>query len=97
MSSDCAVCTDLASCDALIAVTEDIASDQVHPAENKDDNTRADNDSPERKPERLLTCGWFVEVAEHVDAENDHRERECDETVSWTQQRPVACEVSAEQ
>ena len=86
--------TDLTSCDAIAAVAEDEAGDQVDPAHNEDHDTRSYDDAPEGKAERFLAGCWFVEVAEHVDTEDDHQERECHEAVSRTEEGPVASVVS---
>lgn len=77
--------TNLASSDALTAVAEDIASNQIDPTHDEDDDASGDHHAPESKTKRLLTEGFFVEIAEHVDSEHDHCKCQCDEAVSWTE------------
>ena len=91
------VSSNLSGGDALVAVSEDVASDQVHPAHDEDDDTTADDDTPESETERFLVGVGFVEVAEHVHAEDDHGEGERDEAVGWAEEWPVAGEVGAEE
>lgn len=97
VDGDCTVGADLAGGDALAAVTEDVTCYQVHPAQDEDENTRCDYQTPERKAERLLTGDFFVEIAEHVDPQNDHCKSQSDESVSRTKQGPVAREEAAEE
>jgi len=44
--------------------------DDVQKAEGEDDNARADDDAPNGHAERVLRGGWFVQVAEDLDAED---------------------------
>lgn len=60
--------TDLSGCDAFAATAEDEACDQVDPAQNEDDHTGTNDDTPERQAERLLAGSWLVEITEHVGA-----------------------------
>lgn len=48
--------------------------DQIQPAQDEDEDARRDDYAPELQAERLLTGSFFVEVAKHVDAEDDHCE-----------------------
>jgi hypothetical protein len=89
--------SNLPGSDTLVAVPEYVASDQVHPAHNEDDDTAADDDTPEGETERLLIGVGFVQVAEHVDSEDDHGEGESDEAVGWAEEWPVTGEVGAEE
>ena len=95
--SHCSMSTHLASCDAFVAVTEDVGSDQVDPAKDKDDDASADNDTPECEAERLLAGGRFVEIAEHVHAEHDHGESESDEAMGGTEEWPVTSKIASEE
>ena len=95
--SDCTVSANLTSSDALTAVTEDIAGDQIDPAHDEDDDASRDHHAPESKAERFLAEGFLVEVAEHVDTEHDHCKCQSDEAVSRTEQRPVASVEATEE
>ena len=97
VDGDCTVGANLAGSDALAAVAEDVACYQVHPAQDEYEDARCDDQAPEGKAERLLAGDFFVEVAEHVDSQNDHCQSQSNESVSWTEQRPVACEEAAEE
>lgn len=82
--------TNLTSSDALTAVAEDIAGNQVDPAHDEDDDTSGDHHTPESKTKRLSADSFLVEITEHVDTENDHCKCQSDKAVSWTEQWPVA-------
>jgi len=69
---------------------------QIHPTQDKDDDARADDNTPECHAERFLASSVLVEVAEHVDTDNDHRARKTDESMGMAEKRPVAGEVAAE-
>lgn len=43
-----------------------------------------------------MACGFFVEISEHVDAEDKHGKGESDEAMCRTEERPVASEKAAE-
>ena len=83
--------------DALVAISEDVAGDQVHPAHDKDDDAATDDDTPEGETEGLLVGVGFVQVAEHINAEDDHGESECNEAVGRAEEWPIAGEVGAEE
>ena len=59
--------------------------DHIHEAKDEDDDARANHNAPERKSQGLLTCSGLVQIAEHVDAQDDHREPEGDEAVDRTE------------
>ena len=88
--SDCTVGADLTGGDTLTAVAEHIAGDKVDPAHDKDDDTSRDHHTPKGKTERLLAHSFFVQVAEHVDAEHDHCKSQSDEAVRCAEQWPIA-------
>lgn len=75
--------SNLSRCDALHAVAEDVGRNEVDPAHDEDDDTRSDNDAPEGKAERFLVGSFFVEIAEHVDTQDEHGEGEGDEAMGW--------------
>lgn len=83
----------LASCHACITIAEDVGGDEVDEAEDEYDDPGADDDAPEGKAERLLARSWLVEIAKHVDAEHLHGESECDESMAFTEKRPVTSKV----
>lgn len=89
--------SNLSGGDALVAVAEDVAGNQVHPAHDKDDDAAADHDTPERETKRFLVGVGFVQVAEHIDSEDDHGESESNEAVRWAEEWPVAGKVCAEE
>ena len=85
MFRNCTVSSHLACGDALLALTEDVARNEIDPAHEEYNDSRSDHDSPEGQTERLLACGGLVQVAEHVNSEYDHGESKGDEAVCWTQ------------
>lgn len=97
MNGNRAMSSDLAGCNVFAAIAEDVACDEVDPAEDEDDAARSDDDAPEWHSQRLLAGGLLVEIAEHVDAEDAHGESERDEAVSGTQKWPVASVEGAEE
>jgi hypothetical protein len=97
VDGDCAVSADLAGGDVPATVPEDVTCYQVHPAKDEYEDARCDDQAPEGKTERLLTGDLLVEVAEHIDSQYDHGESQSDESVSWTEQRPITCEEAAEE
>lgn len=76
---------------------EDAYRYQIDPTQDKDDDARSNQDSPHRQAERLLAGRLLVEIAEHIDTQDQHHESERDETMDWTEQRPVAGVVVAEE
>jgi hypothetical protein len=70
---------------------------EVDPAHYEYDDASRDHHTPERKAERLLANSFLVEVAEHVDTENDHCKCQSNEAVGRTEKWPVAGEEGAEE
>lgn len=91
------VSSDLAGSDAFYAVAEDVRSNEVDPAEDEDDDARANDDTPKGQAKGFLAGGGFVEVAEHIHTEHDHGESESDKAVCWAKEWPVASEVGSKE
>lgn len=72
MNRDGTVRAHHACCDALLCVTEDVASQQIDPSEGEDENARSNYNPPKRHAKRLLTSSRLIEVAHDLDANHDH-------------------------
>lgn len=75
--------SNLSRCDAFHAVAEDVGRNEVDPAHDEDDDAGGNDNAPEGKAERLLVGSFLVEIAQHVDAQDEHGESERDEAVGW--------------
>lgn len=86
-----------ASSDLTRLVAEDEAGDDVEEANDNGQDTRSDEQAPERQSERLLARGLLVHVTEHVESNHHHCATQRDETMRRTQERPVTSVEVAEQ
>lgn len=58
--------------DSAGLVAEYVAGNKVEDSQDKDKDAGSDDDPPECDAEGLLRCGFFIQIAQNVDAENDH-------------------------
>lgn len=69
----------------------------IYHAHNHGQNASGDHNPPKRKPQRLLTGGWRVEIAQHADPQHHHYYSQCYKPGFLTQQWPVSIEVVAKE
>lgn len=78
-------------------VAEDVGGDDVEESEDEDEYPGADDQTPEGEAEGGYGCGFFVEVTENFDAQDEHGGAESDEAVGWAEEWPVGGKVVAEE
>ena len=54
-------------------------SKDIHDSQDKANDSRGDNDTPEGDTESLFACGLFVEITEYGAANDDHQNTKSDE------------------
>ena len=87
----------LAGGDAHGLVAEHEAGEEVDDAEDDDDDAAGDDNLPGGGAEGFLRRGFFVEVAQDGDAEDDHKGAEGDEAGGRGEEGPVPGDVGAEE
>ena len=92
-----AVHADLAGGDAEGVVAEPVAGEDVDGAHDADDDAGGDDDAPEGGAEGVFGSGFFVEVTEDGDADDDHEDAEGDEARAWGQEGPICGCVALEE
>lgn len=97
LGGDGAVGADLAGGDAHGFITEHEVGEDIHGAEDDDDDAAGDDDLPGAGAKRFFRGGFFVQVAEDGDAEDDHEGAEGDEAGGGGEEGPAAGEVGAEE
>lgn len=88
LGGDGAVGAHLASGDAEGFVAEHVGCEDVQDAQDDDDDAAGDDDLPSGSAEGFLRGGYFVEVAEYGDAEDDHGGAEGDEAGAGGEEGP---------
>lgn len=83
--------------DVLLLVSENVACEEVHDAEDDDHDAAGNDNLPEGGAQRFLTCGLFVQVSEDGDAEDDHENAEGHEARLRAEEGPVAGNVASEE
>ena len=96
LGSDGAVGAHLTSGDAEGFVAEHVGCENVQDAEDDDDDAAGDDDLPGGGAEGFLRGGYFVEVAEYGDAEDDHSSAEGNKAGARGEEGPRAGDVGAE-
>ncbi|KAL9596890.1 MAG: hypothetical protein Q9179_004454 [Wetmoreana sp. 5 TL-2023] len=94
---DRAMSSDVAGRDAQFALAEDVGGEDVDDAEDDDDDAGGDDDAPVGCAQGFLGRGFFVEVAEDGDADDDHEDAQGNKAVGGGEEGPGAGEVEAEE
>lgn len=89
--------SDSTSCNAVTAVSKDVARNNVEESDHKNQDSRCEDQSPESQAQRLLASGSFVHISENIQAEDNHRNSKSDEPMAWAEQRPIARVIGAEE
>lgn len=69
----------------------------IEEANHDAQDTRGDEQTPERHAQGLLAGSLLVHVSEHVESDGHHGAAQSDKAMHWAQQRPVTGEEVAEE